>query len=563
MQPIDSSVAPPGLDLLAAARRQQWDWFTVAARRVNVAAEIVDEHGTPALPLAAGATAAALRRLLTASTSPVRRSGLAAALRTGQSQSLSIERLQVVCLPLATGRGAVVLARGGTRTQDAVSGPEDLEHIGGWLARAVEAHLTSAARSEDYEVFERISALFRLLGDAAERGIERNVVSAFAEAVAVWDDLEIRGFVEDVHSRLVPQVALAGVELRETPVVLEESIAGRDQPLVRVSFADAERLGFDSRDVFVTRFGGESSQPWVIALSGAIGPQDESRLTLYVELLRDALVRMAGAASARTSWGIAQHLLAAGEHVDEAVAAALAALSHEVEAAGAALMVNAAGGTPLLALGDSEAMSMPRGPDRSARLVASAAASDGRTVLLALRRGGGEPFTRREQGLADRAAAVFAAWAPGAFLRDRGAERRAVARPFQDVLDGTVRRTLQDGLDVAVMVILASQAAFYPGLLQKWVMAVRGQLRASDMAGALSDREIGVLLAGAQSDAAATVVSRLRQSLGTEGDAPAVVIGLASRPRGSSPEGSLVGAAREDAAHVAAASRQRGDEAAR
>lgn len=564
MQPVDSSVAPSGLDLLAAVRRQQWDWFMVAARRVNVAAEIVDERGTPALPLAAGATAAALRRLLTSPTSPVRRSGLAVALRTGQSQILSIERLQVICLPLTIGRGVVVLARGGTRAEDPVSGPEDLESIGGWLARAVEAHLTSAGPSEDHDVFERISSLHRLLSDAAERGIERNVVSAFAEAVAVWDDLETRGFVEDVRGGLVLKVALAGVELRETPIVLEEAVAGRDQPLIRVSFADAERLGFDGKDVFLTRFGEETGQPWVIALSGGFGPQDEARLTLYVELLRDAVVRIAGAASTRTNWTIAQHLLAAGDQVDQAVTSALAALSHDAEATGAALIVNTAAGTPLLKLGDPEALSIPRGQDQSVRLVSSTMASDGRAVLIALRRATGEPFTRREQVLADRALAVFAAWAPGALQRVRGAERRASAQPFQDVLDGTVRRTLQDGLDVAVMVIFASQAVFYPGLLQKWVMDVRGQLRAADMAGALSDREIGVLLAGATPDVAANVASRLRQSLGAEGDAmAAAVVGLASRPGGSSLEGSLVRAAREEAAHLAAASRQRGDEAAR
>lgn len=564
MQPIDS-FAPPGLDLLAAVRRQQWDWFTVAARRVNIAAEIVDERGTPALPLAGGATAAALRRLLTAPASPVHRSGLSAALRTGQSQSLSVERLQLLCLPLTIGRGAVVLARGGTRAQDAVEGPEDLESIGGWLVRAVEAHLTSAAPSQDHEVFERISALYRLLGDAAKHGIERNVVSAFAEAVAVWDDLEIRGFVEDVRGRLVPKVALAGAELPETPVVLEERIAGRDQPLIRLSFADAERLGFDSKDVFVTRLGGESSQPWVIALSGAIGPGDESRLTLYVELLRDTVVRIAASDSSRTSWTIAQHLLAAGEQVEGAITAALAALSHDTEATGAALVVNTAAGVPLLKVGDPEAMSVPRGPDRSVRLVSSAVAGDGRTVLVALRRADGEPFTRREQGLADRAAAVFAAWAPGPVLRARGAERRAAARAFQDVLDRTVRRTLQDGLDVAVMVILAAQAVFHPGLLQQWVLEIRGQLRASDMAGVLSDREIGVLLTGAPPDVAANVATRLRQSLGAQGDAiaAAAVVGLASHSGGLSPEGSLVHAAREDAAHLAAAGRQRGDEATR
>ena len=98
--------------------------------------------------------------------------------------------------------------------------------------------------------------------------------------------------------------------------------------------------------------------------------------------------------------------------------------------------------------------------------------------------------------------------------------------------------------------MLAPAAVSRPGLLHKWVAEIRGQLRASDLAGALSDREIGVLLTGTTTSDLAAVRARILRHVTIPdegGESAAVTIGIASHSAESPLDGSLVRAARQNA----------------
>ena len=67
-----------------------------------------------------------------------------------------------------------------------------------------------------------------------------------------------------------------------------------------------------------------------------------------------------------------------------------------------------------------------------------------------------------------------------------------------------------------MIVASVNPAAVTPALLHSWLGSIRGQLRAGDFAGMLSDSEIAVLLCDASADDAAVVSSRLKQLIETE-----------------------------------------------
>ena len=63
-------------------------------------------------------------------------------------------------------------------------------------------------------------------------------------------------------------------------------------------------------------FGKENGKSWLIVLSGRIAARDETRLTLYVNLLREAVRHAERVAAARFDWAILQHLLVATDDIE-------------------------------------------------------------------------------------------------------------------------------------------------------------------------------------------------------------------------------------------------------
>ena len=80
-----------------------------------------------------------------------------------------------------------------------------LATVSGWLRTAVEQHLASQSAGAD-----RLGALNQALRAAAFDGSDRRLVAVFAEALAVWHDIEVVGYVETAPGVFTRAVSLAG-----------------------------------------------------------------------------------------------------------------------------------------------------------------------------------------------------------------------------------------------------------------------------------------------------------------------------------------------------------------
>ena len=530
------------IDLTSAVRHQSWLWLREIERRLDFVAEILDDQGA----LCAMAPRNSSVPTWAAALPPAPLSAAVhGVLRSNQTQRLTHDGVSIVCAPLSAGRGAVgvlVLSRAPNR----LSSDRSLDDIASWLGRAVQAHLNLPVDESD--AFDRVSSLHKLLQDVIEGGSEQEVIAAFAEALIAWDDLEVRGYVQDVHGQLTLSAATPGID-RQAAAVLTLVPFPIGGALTRLSPAESHRAGLrHDRDVFVAPLAGPHSQPWCIVLSGAIRPEDEPRLSLYVDLLRGALDRTATIAETRVSWAILQQLLSASGDPAETGLAALDDLRVAIDAHQMGMQVSGARAARRLTIGDSTLFATT-GPTQVDQLVSVVSVGDGETMTIRAQRAPGRAFTRREQQIVDRTAAIFSAWLSGVRKRSSApVERRAEHREFQAVIDRLVEQNLREGFDVAVIVLHAASGVSTPGLLQQWVGDIRGRLRSGDAAGALSEREIGIFLAGAGARDVARVSTRIRQQVLAAAGSEPITMGVAGRSAGEVAEISLVREARQDAA---------------
>lgn len=504
--------------------------------------------GALCAPVATGPSTPVTRRLLTDGSSALV-TAARAAMDSGQTQTLAVKRLQIVACPIKFGTkvaGALVLARDPFRSGE--HAPDDVGVPAAWLAHAVEAHLLADENHSAADASDGIAALHRAVHAAAERGTDRDVVLAFSETLAIARDLEVRGYTEDARGHLILSVESRSGSHSTAPDVLDATLVPNpSSTLTRIAEGAASKMGF-RRDcaVMVARLTGAPAT-WVIALAGTISEDDETLLALYAAILQQAMAGALVNAEARLTRAIAERLLGATEGQD--ANAALDELARAFDALGAALVVTASHGMRLLTAGDGDVVEALRPTGAPEQLVSSIKVDDD-TALVAVRRPDGETFTKHDQQLLDRMASLFGAWLPTALQRTPSArERRSVNREFEQIIERTAARTIEEGADVSALVISVDAGPLPPGVLHRWAAQLRARLRGSDVAGTLSEREIGVLLPGTGPVGAVAVGTRIQQRLESDDEETpfAAVIGLASRAPGSTIGGSIVQAAREDA----------------
>jgi hypothetical protein len=220
-------------------------------------------------------------------------------------------------------------------------------------------------------------------------------------------------------------------------------------------------------------------------------------------------------------------------------------LSSALGGAVATLVVKSGEGATLLAAESENASRSPTATSNSECLDSTTVLPERSTMILTLRQAD-RAFTRRDQHLVERASTIFAAWLPAMLKRSTPRiERRSEHREFEQVLDRTAAQIIRDGIPVSVLVLSVANVRPRPGPLQTWVSEIRAQLRGSDLAGTLSEDEIGVLLSGTPNTQVPVVCARLKRRLGLQ-DATALTIGVASREAGSSMQDSIVLAARKE-----------------
>jgi hypothetical protein len=111
--------------------------------------------------------------------------------------------------------------------------------MGFWLSNAVEAHLASPS-SEEVDL-DRLSSLCRLLGDPATHRSDREIVASFAEALAIWHDLEVYGYAETTQGEFVREVLLPGVDPEKSPLAIPRNSVPEGTQMSRISIPSGRR----------------------------------------------------------------------------------------------------------------------------------------------------------------------------------------------------------------------------------------------------------------------------------------------------------------------------------
>jgi hypothetical protein len=327
--------------------------------------------------------------------------------------------------------------------------------------------------------------------------------------------------------------------------------------MVRLSRAEAERLGMVSRakDVLIRRIVTDSGAAWLFVFAGTIDAPDEARLTCCSDLVYKSLTAVTAAMTTRVVTAVKRHLSRFNESV--AVAAQLA-LDDVIAAFGVgrgALVVTAGSGLEVLAVGDHDvlpaAFDTRALPDRL--VVTTPSADDGGRITLVVAREGGR-FTAYERGILEAAASIFRPWARAVIRRPGHRERRTAPQPVQQLIERLAAQTVQAGGRASVIIISLGNRVFPAGVMHARVAKVRGQLRPTDLTGVLTGGEIAVLLRDTPADQAAAVSRRLKTLLESDESAGVFIqpsIGMISCSAGSPLDGSLVRAARDDAARSA------------
>ena len=131
----------------------------------------------------------------------------------------------------------------------------------------------------------------------------------FGEAIAVWHDIEVSGYVETTAGVFARDVTLPGMKKGERPAVISSVGLPDSTDLVRLPQGHLDRFGLPvNDDVFVRRFKGKDGRSWLMVFTGEIGEYDLQRIGAYVALLDLALLVSTSAFTARITRTIAVSL---------------------------------------------------------------------------------------------------------------------------------------------------------------------------------------------------------------------------------------------------------------
>jgi hypothetical protein len=551
-----SLVAQEASSFEVAVRDRSWDWLLELRRRLKVDLLLVDSRPSVLLPTSSdqGARLSAMLEhgegaLLTA---------ISASLRERASQAIDLGGLQIICVPVITERnacGALLVGRVSPPRQDTAASRSQLELVASWLTAAVDAHLLSPPAFPSSGL-NRVAPLAQLLGQASDRETDRELIRLFGEAIAVWHDIEVSGYVETAGGMFARDVTLPGTKKGERPAVIPSVGLPDSADLVRLPQGHLDRFGLPvNDDVFVRRFKSRDGRSWLMVFTGEIGAYDLQRIGAYVALLDLALSLSTSSFTARLTRAIAA-CLASLEAPEIQATRALEELRTALGVAAASLTIESSVGVPALRV-TSPAGASDVDTDGSAfRVVLVKQSERHYTTTVSLGRNESLQFTPRDHTAASVAATMFDVWAPAALggARKRR-ERRSAPRGFTEILQRSAREALERGAPVAVVVLLIREAASLPGSTQRWVAGIRAQMRASDLAGMLGEGEIGLLMIDSGAEQAKSIAERLRAVVGGDPGHESILVGVAARNPGQDTVDGIVQDARDDA--LAATRRKR------
>jgi len=469
-------------------------------------------------------------------------------LQTRVPQAVAWHGLQIICMALTVERstsGALVLGRMLPHGQDSEASRAQLELVGSWLSTAIEAHLLSPPALHASGV-NRIAPLAKLLNTAAESESDRELVRLFGEAVAVWHDIEVSGYIEMPDGTFVRDVSLPGARRGERPATIPTMGLPDTAELTRLPQGHLDRFGLPvNNDAYVCQLRRVNGRAWLLVFTGAMDAYDLQRLVAYVALL-DVVLRSALAeATTRCVSTITKRLADVEDTPETRASLALEEIRNALGGASATLTIESSTGA--LILRESTPSMSSSDNAKTSRLTVVNRSDRHYTTTVSIGRNESSPFTPQDFGTASAAADVLNAWASSFRVSPSKRDRRSGAPGFYEVMERSAREAVERGVPITAVVLLIRDAVLSPGSTQRWVAGMRGQMRPSDLAGMLAEGEIGLLMHDTTAQHAKSIASRLRAVVdGLPGTDP-ILIGVSTRVPGLPMADGIVREARADA----------------
>jgi hypothetical protein len=536
---------PSGFEV--AVRARSWDWLLELRRRLKVDIQLVDDRHTPLLPFAAAGAAPSLSALWE-QREPVVVSAVTSALQTRVPHAVAWHGLQIVCMALTVERsasGVLVLGRMLPQGQDSEASRAQLELVGSWLSTAVEAHLLSPPALHASGV-NRIAPLAKLLATAAETESDRELVRLFGEAVAVWHDIEVSGYIEMADGHFARDVSLPGARKGDRPATIPAMGLPDSAELARLPQGHVDRFGLPvNNEAYACQLRRGHGRAWLLVFTGAIDAYDLQRLVAYVSLLDVALALASAEAAAHVTATLTRRLADGDDAPDTRASLALDELRGVLAGSSATLLVESVNGDVVLRA--SSPVIAGHETAKSSRLTVVNRSDRHYTTTVSIGRGEGLQFTPRDHAVATAAADVLNAWVASYRVSTSRRDRRTGAPAFHEVMERSAREAVERGAPVTAVVLLIRDAMLSPGSTQRWVAGMRGQMRPSDLAGMLAEGEIALLMHDTTAQHAKTIASRLRAVVEGLPGADPILIGVATRVPGLPIVDGIVREARTDA----------------
>src|SRR6185436_10569713 len=253
-----------------------WKWLFDAHRLLGVTVEVVDDHlNVLSLPVGGG-----LVGREPDPTDGALQDAVAESLTTATPTTTTTGGYQISCTPIVVGGavGGAVLAGAETLRL----GDRDLARAGLLLANCLEDELSHPV-VEHADSLHKIAAFYQLLHTAIASGSDREVVRTFAEALSVWDEIEVFAYRAGLDGRYALEVSLPGSDVTSGPREIDASAFPVGSGLSRLSAHDRQDLGFaGSGETAIVHLAAEGG-PWVIAMTAAHDPTEAERSELYVD----------------------------------------------------------------------------------------------------------------------------------------------------------------------------------------------------------------------------------------------------------------------------------------
>ena len=412
--------------------------------------------------------------------------------------------------------GLLAIRHGGPDSSPAVDAEPWSE-----MARAVVE--TDLAASEtlaaERQRSRQLSGAFRFVEFITEIADESALSRALVQAAAVWYDVDARVYRRDLSDAFVLDTWLPGVR-PDLANRLSQDFIGEAPDLRRFSSAAEFGEAAGGQDVLLIPMSATGRVDWALAL---VGPVPEDADVLLRLIARIAGVQYAAFTERRAQAARRQFdcQLADTTKVPELVAIRVVhLLAQALQASSGWLTLTRLGMTRRIAAvgstsGEALTIVPPEGLRSPDRIVCTLALGGEGAAMLDLRAGPGRQFTADDAVVADACGSALRTWLAGT-LTSFDATSAILdgttpgVPPFLTRIQEELARARRFDLRLSLILIDVHAPSDTVALLQE---ALRGELRGSDVTGAMGRTQVAALLTHTDALGLDNVVRRVRQRL--------------------------------------------------